>query len=283
MASFAGKGKLSPGEEKDFERQTEKISDLVLLDEISSSAITKELSQRYRSGEMYTCIGPVLIAINPYKLLTKQGSIYRESVARYYYDKTPLEVSPHVYSVASEALKGMRSARTNQCVLVSGESGAGKTETAKMILGYLCHRVRNRAGGGGEASPGLDRQLLDSNPILEALGNARTSRNDNSSRFGKFMKLQFDTDASLVLAGATIETYLLERSRVIAQTDGERNYHALYQLVAGASAKDGATRGCFHCHLPTPTSLSQSTRGVTRDTHPLSSRETEEERRAPRE
>ena len=227
---MAPSAKLSPGEEKDFQRDTTKISDLVLLDEISSKGITSELSARYRRGEMYTCIGPVLIAVNPYKLLEKQGSIYRDGVARFYYDKTPLEVTPHVYSVAAEALKGMRSKRQNQCVLVSGESGAGKTETAKQLMQFVAI-----ISGGGATLEATKQQLLDSNPVLEAFGNAQTVRNDNSSRFGKYMELSFDFKGDV--EGGTVSNYLLEKSRIVGHGAGERGFHVFHMLTLGADAK----------------------------------------------
>ncbi len=122
----------------------------------------------------------------------------------------------------------------NQSIVISGESGAGKTESCKICLRYLTQRSGADASRGG-ATDNLDGKLLSSNPILEAYGNAKTHRNPNSSRFGKFMKLQFTDDKKFSLYGASIETYLLEKSRVTFQMKGERNYHVFYQIIKGAS------------------------------------------------
>ncbi|KAJ8601435.1 hypothetical protein CTAYLR_005921 [Chrysophaeum taylorii] len=202
--------------------------DMTSLYHLHEPGILDNLEQRadLRYQRPYTRIANVLIAVNP---LRRVADPEMESFATG-------QAPPHPWGVAETAFRQMvhgqktHAKNANQSVVISGESGAGKTESAKIILAYLCARG---TGGTNNNKTGLDRQLLDSNPILEALGNAKTFRNDNSSRFGKFLKLQF---VSRRLAGASIETYLLERSRVIEQTDGERNFHALYQLVVGASA-----------------------------------------------
>jgi myosin heavy subunit len=121
---------------------------------------------------------------------------------------------------------------TNQSLVISGESGAGKTETCKILLRYITSRTPL---DGKKSEAGLDRRLMESNPILEGFGNAKTHRNPNSSRFGKFMKLQYSDDGNYALIGATLETYLLERSRLVFQMEGERNYHIFYMLCKGAT------------------------------------------------
>uniref|UniRef100_A0A0A0KIK2 Myosin motor domain-containing protein n=2 Tax=Cucumis sativus TaxID=3659 RepID=A0A0A0KIK2_CUCSA len=136
------------------------------------------------------------------------------------------ELSPHVFAVADASYRAMISEGRSQSILVSGESGAGKTETTKLIMQYLTF-VGGRASGDNRT---VEQQVLESNPLLEAFGNARTVRNDNSSRFGKFVEIQFDTNGRI--SGAAIRTYLLERSRVVQITNPERNYHCFYQLCA---------------------------------------------------
>ncbi|EGB09599.1 hypothetical protein AURANDRAFT_23936, partial [Aureococcus anophagefferens] len=201
---------------------------MTTLYHLHDPGIIENLEQRsdLRQQRPYTRIANVLIAVNPLRPVPDPDEASFRGGAL-------SDAPPHPWAIAETALRQMvleeRAAirgRANQSVVISGESGAGKTETAKIVLGYLCRRVASASSGPSD----LDRRLLDSNPILEALGNARTLRNDNSSRFGKFLKLQFSrATGAVALAGATVETYLLERSRVVGQTDGERNYHALYQ------------------------------------------------------
>ena len=167
-------------------------------------------------------------------------------------------MSPHVYAVADDAYRAMAKSGTSQSILVSGESGAGKTETAKLIMQYLAWAgaraaaEREAAGGGGgtpraalpspdaepDAAGGVEARVLESNPLLEAFGNAKTVRNDNSSRFGKFVEIQFN--AAGRISGAAVRTYLLERSRVVGLADPERSYHIFYQLCAGAEGEERA-------------------------------------------
>jgi len=187
------------------------------------------------------------------------------------YRGVPLgELSPHPYAIAEQAYGAMSFDESRQAILISGESGAGKTETAKLVMQYLAARAGGavdedgslvpgapgaRGGGRGaraaaaspsasSASAPIEEQVLESNPLLEAFGNAKTVRNDNSSRFGKFVEIAFDGAGRV--AGATIATYLLERSRVVAAARGERSYHIFYQLVAGASPSQRKA-----WHLPT--------------------------------
>jgi myosin-5 len=149
------------------------------------------------------------------------------------------ELSPHTYAIAEAAYAAMMIDQQRQAILISGESGAGKTESAKMVMQYLAHRAGPPgAGAGGPhrtvsgAAP-IEEQVLESNPLLEAFGNAKTARNDNSSRFGKFVEIDFDAGGRVT--GASISTYLLERSRVVSIRAPERSFHIFYQLCAGAS------------------------------------------------
>jgi myosin-5 len=152
------------------------------------------------------------------------------------------ELSPHTYAIAEAAYGAMMVDQQRQAILISGESGAGKTESAKMVMQYLAHRAGASPGGaGGGAAPRrtvsgaapVEEQVLESNPLLEAFGNAKTVRNDNSSRFGKFVEIDFDAGGRVT--GAAISTYLLERSRVVSIRAPERSFHIFYQLCAGAT------------------------------------------------
>ncbi|KAH7574460.1 hypothetical protein JRO89_XS03G0299300 [Xanthoceras sorbifolium] len=170
-----------------------------------------------------TYTGSILIAVNPF---TKLPHLYNVHMMEQYKGAPFGELSPHVFAVADASYRAMMNEGRSQSILVSGESGAGKTETTKLIMQYLTY-VGGRAAGDDRT---VEQQVLESNPLLEAFGNARTIRNDNSSRFGKFVEIQFDANGRI--SGAAIRTYLLERSRVVQITDPERNYHCFYQLCA---------------------------------------------------
>lgn len=171
----------------------------------------------------YTFVANVLIAVNPLQRIPHPPE-------ENYHDKDTSEVDPHPFAIAETAFHFMSRDNVSQSVVISGESGAGKTESSKIVLRYVTNRgVQGGASGDGH---GLDRRLIDTNPILESFGNATTLRNPNSSRFGKFMKLQF-TSSEHQLVGASIVTYLLERSRLVHQVEGERNFHIFYFMIAG--------------------------------------------------
>ena len=204
------------------------LDDLVLLDTISEQRILTVLKNRYSGDSIYTCIGPVLIAINPYRTIP---SLYTEAVIRTYRGKKYFEMPPHPYAVTDEAYSALLSHHENQCIIISGESGSGKTETSKIIMQY----VSSVSGRGTEVQRVKDR-MLSSNPILEGFGNAKTINNNNSSRFGKYMVLHFDYGGDPV--GGHVSNYLLEKSRVVGPAVNERNFHVFYQLTAGASQQD---------------------------------------------
>nr|XP_032802960.1 unconventional myosin-Ic-like [Petromyzon marinus] len=199
------------------------VQDLILLEEFSSEeAFLHNISLRFASGLVYTYIGSVLISINPYKDLGLYGPEYinRYQGVHFY------ELPPHIYALSDHVYRAMRSEYRDQCILITGESGAGKTEASKKVLHFLSNIC--------EASPSVDslrNRLIHSNPILEAFGNALTLCNDNSSRFGKYMHIQFDFTGTPV--GGHILNFLLEKSRVVLQHGGERNFHIFYQLLAG--------------------------------------------------
>eukprot|EP00053_Salpingoeca_punica_P010455 m.94058 g.94058 ORF g.94058 m.94058 type:complete len:1214 (-) comp15396_c0_seq1:289-3930(-) len=208
------------------------VDDLVLLTTLDNSSISKNLCQRAAANIIYTYIGHVLIAVNPYKQLP----LYGPDAIKGYQGKFRHELPPHVYMVAEDAFRTMTAEEESQCIIISGESGAGKTESAKFIMNYIA-AVSKRAQGVEE----VKRIVLGSNPLLEAFGNAKTLRNNNSSRFGKYVEMKFDVFGSP--CGGNIRNYLLEKSRVVNQTKGERNFHVFYQLVAGADAN---TRRALH-------------------------------------
>jgi len=200
------------------------LDDLVMLQTISEEAITETLKNRYAADQIYTNIGPVLIAINPFKNIS---GLYTDATIREYRGKKYFELSPHVYALADETYSAMISYRENQCVIISGESGSGKTETSKIIMQY----ISGVSGKSAEVVRVKDR-LLSSNPVLEGFGNAKTVNNNNSSRFGKYMEVLFDYAGDPV--GGRVTNYLLEKSRVVGPAVGERNFHSFYQICKGA-------------------------------------------------
>lgn len=193
------------------------VDDLMQLSYLSEPSVLSNLQYRYDRDMIYTKAGPVLVAINPFKKVPLYGNEYIEA-----YKKKSIQ-NPHVYAIADTALREMKRDEVNQSIIISGESGAGKTETAKIAMQYLA------ALGGGS---GIEYEILKTNPILEAFGNAKTLRNDNSSRFGKLIEIHFSETGKI--SGAKIQTFLLEKSRVVQCAEGERSYHMFYQLCAGA-------------------------------------------------
>ncbi|XP_056330359.1 myosin Ic, paralog b isoform X2 [Danio aesculapii] len=199
------------------------VQDFVLLENHTSEvAFIENLRKRFKENLIYTYIGSVLVSVNPYKDL----EIYTKQHMERYRGVNFYEVSPHIYAVADNAYRSMRTERRDQCILISGESGAGKTEASKKVLQYYAVTCP-----ASEHVQTVKDRLLQSNPVLEAFGNAKTLRNDNSSRFGKYMDIQFDFKGAPV--GGHILNYLLEKSRVVHQSNGERNFHIFYQLIEG--------------------------------------------------
>eukprot|EP01087_Luapelamoeba_hula_P023776 TRINITY_DN880_c0_g1_i2.p1 TRINITY_DN880_c0_g1~~TRINITY_DN880_c0_g1_i2.p1 ORF type:complete len:301 (+),score=61.89 TRINITY_DN880_c0_g1_i2:92-994(+) len=204
--------------------KSEGLDDMTLLAKVTNEEISANLKIRYLKDIIYTNIGQVLISVNPYKNLP----IYSEGVLSDYVGKSRLELPPHIFSIGEAAYRAMKVDKENQCVIISGESGAGKTEAAKKIMLYIAH--------ASSSSGDVDRVknvIFETNPLLEAFGNAKTLRNDNSSRFGKYFEIQFDKNGDPV--GGVITNFLLEKSRVVNQLKGERNFHIFYQMTKGAS------------------------------------------------
>uniref|UniRef100_A0A673ATY0 Myosin Ic, paralog a n=1 Tax=Sphaeramia orbicularis TaxID=375764 RepID=A0A673ATY0_9TELE len=199
------------------------VQDFVLLENYNSeAAFIENLRRRFRENLVYTYIGSVLVSVNPYKEL----EIYSKQQMERYRGVSFYEISPHIYALSDNTYRAMRTERKDQCILISGESGAGKTEASKKILLYYAVTCP-----ANDHMAALGDRLLQSNPVLEAFGNAKTLRNDNSSRFGKYMDVQFDFRGAPV--GGHILNYLLEKSRVVHQNHGERNFHIFYQLLEG--------------------------------------------------
>merc|ERR1719173_62335 len=213
----------------------EDMADLTCLNEAS---VLHNIKERYYSGLIYTYSGLFCVVVNPYKRLP----IYTEKIIEIYKGKKRHEVPPHVFAITDIAYRSMLQDREDQSILCTGESGAGKTENTKKVIQYLAYVAASKPKGSSHAPTSndgglnfgeLEQQLLKANPILEAFGNAKTVKNDNSSRFGKFIRINFD--ASGYIAGANIETYLLEKARIIRQAPDERTFHIFYQLLTGAS------------------------------------------------
>ncbi|KAJ1659930.1 Myosin type-2 heavy chain 1 [Dispira simplex] len=216
----------------------EGIDDLTHLSHLHEPAVLHNIRTRYAQHNIYTYSGIVLIAVNPFQRV----SLYSQDIVEAYSGKSRGQLEPHLFAIAEDAFQGMVRERKDQTIIVSGESGAGKTVSAKYIMRYLASVHQSPAISkpkGASNQPELSKieeQILATNPILEAFGNAKTTRNDNSSRFGKYIEIKFDDGYQIV--GARIRTYLLERSRLIYQPATERNYHIFYQLCAAASPAD---------------------------------------------
>ncbi|XP_021814773.1 myosin-11 isoform X6 [Prunus avium] len=208
---------------KDMEMPAGGVDDMTKLSYLHEPGVLCNLATRYESNEIYTYTGNILIAINPFQSLSH---LY-DTVMMERYNGVPFgELGPHVFAIADAAYREMINEGKSNSILVSGESGAGKTETTKMLMRYLAYLGGNAAAEGRT----VEQQVLESNPVLEAFGNAKTVKNNNSSRFGKFVEIQFDKRGRI--SGAAIRTYLLERSRVCQISDLERNYHCFYLLCA---------------------------------------------------
>merc|ERR1712002_831447 len=208
----------------------DKAEDMAELTCLNDACVLHNIKDRYFSDLIYTYSGLFCVVVNPYKKLP----IYSEKVVNLYRGKKRHEVPPHVYAIADTAFRSMLQDRDNQSILCTGESGAGKTENTKKVIQYLTAVAGRHNTKPDEKSQGkLEVQLLQANPILEAFGNAKTVKNDNSSRFGKFIRINFDNSG--FICGANVESYLLEKARMVRQAPEERIFHIFYQLLLGAS------------------------------------------------
>uniref|UniRef100_A0A665T5E6 Myosin, heavy chain b n=1 Tax=Echeneis naucrates TaxID=173247 RepID=A0A665T5E6_ECHNA len=209
----------------------DKIEDMAMMTHLSEPAVLYNLKERYAAWMIYTYSGLFCVTVNPYKWLP----VYDAVVVAGYRGKKRIEAPPHIFSISDNAYQFMLQDRENQSILITGESGAGKTVNTKRVIQYFA-TIAVASGKKAEPVPGkmqgsLEDQIIAANPLLEAYGNAKTVRNDNSSRFGKFIRIHFGSTGKL--ASADIETYLLEKSRVTFQLSAERSYHIFYQLMTG--------------------------------------------------
>ncbi|KAJ3275583.1 Myosin type-2 heavy chain 1 [Terramyces sp. JEL0728] len=227
----------------------EGADDLTNLSYLHEAAVLHSVRIRYLQEIIYTYSGLVLIAMNPFRRM----NIYTAEIMRQYAGRPRHELEPHLFAIAEEAYRKMINEKVNQSIIVSGESGAGKTQSAKYVMRYFAtvdELSTSRAGSATDianSSTSIEDAVLSTNPIMEAFGNSKTTRNDNSSRFGKYIEILFEKKphdpASVTIVGARIRTYLLERSRLTFQPDSERNYHIFYQLCAAAPAAERAELG----------------------------------------
>ncbi|XP_039445232.1 myosin heavy chain, muscle isoform X19 [Culex pipiens pallens] len=226
------------GETKDFKKDLvgqvnppkyEKCEDMSNLTYLNDASVLHNLRERYRAKLIYTYSGLFCVVINPYK----RWPLYTMRVAKMYRGKRRNEVPPHLFAVSDGAYVNMLTNHENQSMLITGESGAGKTENTKKVIAYFATiGASSKKSADEEKKISLEDQVVQTNPVLEAYGNAKTVRNDNSSRFGKFIRIHFTGSGKL--GGADIETYLLEKARVISQQTLERSYHIFYQIMSGS-------------------------------------------------
>ncbi|XP_049825630.1 myosin heavy chain, muscle isoform X8 [Aethina tumida] len=226
------------GEEKQFKKDLvtqvnppkyEKAEDMSNLTYLNDASVLHNLKQRYYAKLIYTYSGLFCVAINPYK----RFPVYTNRCAKLYRGKRRNEVPPHIFAISDGAYVNMLTNHENQSMLITGESGAGKTENTKKVIAYFATVGASTKKTEEQIKKGnLEDQVVQTNPVLEAFGNAKTVRNDNSSRFGKFIRIHFGPTGKL--AGADIETYLLEKARVISQQSLERSYHIFYQMMSGS-------------------------------------------------
>nr|XP_061795835.1 unconventional myosin-VIIa-like [Nerophis lumbriciformis] len=227
---------LSPEKEASLKimhpTSVEGVDDMIKLGDMTEAGVLRNLQLRHKQGFIYTYTGSVLVAVNPYQFFP----IYSNDQVKLYRGKKLGQLPPHIFAIAESCYFNMKRHLRNQCCIISGESGAGKTESTKLILQYLA------AISGELSEQQIEKQILESNPILEGFGNAKTIRNDNSSRFGKYLEIFFNEAGTI--EGARVEQYLLEKSRVCHQAKEERNYHIFYCMLAGITEEERK-----HLHL----------------------------------
>ncbi|KAM6973365.1 unconventional myosin-IXAb [Aplochiton taeniatus] len=210
-------------------------ADLCALPELTERALLESLRARFRQEKIYTYVGSILIVVNPFQFLP----IYNPKYVKMYDNHVLGKLEPHIYAVADVAYHAMLQRRKNQCIVISGESGSGKTQSTNFLIHHLTALSQK-----GFAS-GVEQIILGAGPVLEAFGNAKTAHNNNSSRFGKFIQVNYQESGTV--RGAYVEKYLLEKSRLVYQEHNERNYHVFYYLLAGASDEE---REAFHLLSP---------------------------------
>uniref|UniRef100_A0A8C5QW47 Myosin IXA n=1 Tax=Leptobrachium leishanense TaxID=445787 RepID=A0A8C5QW47_9ANUR len=217
------------------QQQGPECEDLCVLPDLSERALLETLRTRFRQEKIYTYVGSILVAVNPFRFLP----IYNPKYVKMYDNRRLGEREPHIYAVADAAYHAMLRRQRNQCIVISGETGSGKTQSTNFLIHHLTALSQK-----GYAS-GVEQIILGAGPVLEAFGNAKTSQNNNSSRFGKFIQVNYHETGTV--RGAYVEKYLLEKSRLVYQEQQERNYHVFYYLLAGASEEEKAE---FHLERP---------------------------------
>lgn len=222
------RGFLPQPQQKDFD-------DLCSLPDLNEKTLLENLRNRFKHEKIYTYVGSILIVINPFKFLP----IYNPKYVKMYDNHQLGKLEPHIYAVADVAYHAMLQRKKNQCIVISGESGSGKTQSTNFLIHHLTALSQK-----GFAS-GVEQIILGAGPVLEAFGNAKTAHNNNSSRFGKFIQVNYQETGTVL--GAYVEKYLLEKSRLVYQEHNERNYHVFYYLLAGASEEE---RLAFHLKQP---------------------------------
>ncbi|ETO69494.1 hypothetical protein F444_13936 [Phytophthora nicotianae P1976] len=223
-----------PLQNAQLSRYDEGLDNMIDLNHLHEAAILRNLKKRFRARMPYTYTGDICLAVNPYQWLDE---LYTPGLHKKYLQaRKRQDLPPHVYAVSVAAFRHMCDNGSNQSILVSGESGAGKTETTKILMDNLATIAPAPTATVSEQEHSITTRIIQVNPLLESFGNAKTTRNDNSSRFGKFTQLQFDKKHAL--CGAQCETYLLEKTRVISHERGERNYHIFYQLLHGTTDEE---------------------------------------------
>uniref|UniRef100_A0A669PJK6 Myosin IXA n=1 Tax=Phasianus colchicus TaxID=9054 RepID=A0A669PJK6_PHACC len=222
------RGFLPQPQQKDYD-------DLCGLPDLNEKTLLENLRNRFKQEKIYTYVGSILIVINPFKFLP----IYNPKYVKMYDNHQLGKLEPHIYAVADVAYHAMLQRRKNQCIVISGESGSGKTQSTNFLIHHLTALSQK-----GFAS-GVEQIILGAGPVLEAFGNAKTAHNNNSSRFGKFIQVNYQETGTV--RGAYVEKYLLEKSRLVYQEHNERNYHVFYYLLAGASEEE---RSAFHLKQP---------------------------------
>ncbi|EGZ09686.1 hypothetical protein PHYSODRAFT_338448 [Phytophthora sojae] len=223
-----------PLQNAQLSRYDEGLDNMIDLNHLHEAAILRNLKKRFRARKPYTYTGDICLAVNPYQWLDE---LYTPGLHKKYLQaRKRQDLPPHVYAVSVAAFRHMCDNGSNQSILVSGESGAGKTETTKILMDNLATIAPAPTTTASDQEHSITTRIIEVNPLLESFGNAKTTRNDNSSRFGKFTQLQFDKNHAL--CGAQCETYLLEKTRVISHERGERNYHIFYQLLHGTTDEE---------------------------------------------
>ncbi|XP_024896102.1 unconventional myosin-IXa isoform X3 [Pteropus alecto] len=215
--------------------QQKDVDDLCSLPDLNEKTLLENLRHRFKHEKIYTYVGSILIVINPFKFLP----IYNPKYVKMYDNHQLGKLEPHIYAVADVAYHAMLQRKKNQCIVISGESGSGKTQSTNFLIHHLTALSQK-----GFAS-GVEQIILGAGPVLEAFGNAKTAHNNNSSRFGKFIQVNYQETGTVL--GAYVEKYLLEKSRLVYQEHNERNYHVFYYLLAGASEEE---RLAFHLKQP---------------------------------